>query len=74
MGGLIGLEPEVLIKQCTTDDRQVFIAAMYEFTCRRTFVDGTGRPFGHETVIVEIDGSHADDFNFKVRLLENHET
>ena len=30
VGGLIGLEPEVLMKQCTTDDRQVLVAGMYE--------------------------------------------
>jgi len=30
VGGLIGIEPEVLLRQCTTDDRQVLIAGMYE--------------------------------------------
>lgn len=30
VGGLVGLEPEVLLRQCSTDDRQVIIAAMYE--------------------------------------------
>lgn len=30
VGGLIGLEPEVLITKCSTDDREVMIAGMYE--------------------------------------------
>ncbi|KAH0829573.1 hypothetical protein FOPE_10085 [Fonsecaea pedrosoi] len=30
VGGLIGLEPEVLVKKCSTDDREVLIAGMYE--------------------------------------------
>ncbi|KIX05210.1 uncharacterized protein Z518_06082 [Rhinocladiella mackenziei CBS 650.93] len=30
VGGLIGLEPEVLVNKCTTDDREVLIAGMYE--------------------------------------------
>lgn len=30
VGALVGIEPEVLMKQCSTDDRQVLIAAMYE--------------------------------------------
>lgn len=30
VGGLIGLEPEVLVKQCSSEDRQFFIAGMYE--------------------------------------------
>ncbi|KIW25962.1 uncharacterized protein PV07_09095 [Cladophialophora immunda] len=30
IGGLIGLEPEVLVKKCSTDDREVLIAGMYE--------------------------------------------
>lgn len=30
VGGLIGLEPEVLAQSCSTSDRQVFIAGMYE--------------------------------------------
>lgn len=30
VGGLVGIEPEVLSKQCSTDDREVLIAAMYE--------------------------------------------
>lgn len=29
-GGLVGLEPDVLVRNCTTGDREVFIAAMYE--------------------------------------------
>lgn len=30
IGGLINIEPEVLIRQCSTDDRQVLIAGIYE--------------------------------------------
>ena len=30
VGGLISIEPEILMRQCTTDDRQVLIAGMYE--------------------------------------------
>ncbi|EXJ81814.1 chitin synthase [Capronia coronata CBS 617.96] len=30
VGALIGLEPEVLLNKCTTDDREVLIAGMYE--------------------------------------------
>ncbi|RMZ75162.1 hypothetical protein DV737_g5424, partial [Chaetothyriales sp. CBS 132003] len=30
VGGLLGIEPEVLAHGCTTDDRQVLIAAVYE--------------------------------------------
>lgn len=30
VGGLVGLEPEVLVNQCSTNDREVFIAGMYE--------------------------------------------
>lgn len=30
VGGLIGLEPDVLVKKCSTDDREVLIAGMYE--------------------------------------------
>ncbi|OCT54296.1 hypothetical protein CLCR_00222 [Cladophialophora carrionii] len=30
VGALIGLEPDVLAKKCTTDDREVLIASMYE--------------------------------------------
>lgn len=30
VGGLIGLEPEVLAQGCSTSDREVFIAAIYE--------------------------------------------
>lgn len=30
VGGLIGLEPEVLSTKCSTEDREVFIAGMYE--------------------------------------------
>ena len=30
VGGLIGLEPEVLAQQCSTTDREVLIAGMYE--------------------------------------------
>lgn len=30
VGGLIGLEPEVLTNKCSTDDREVLIAGMYE--------------------------------------------
>ena len=30
VGGLIGLEPEVLVQGCNTGDREVFIAGMYE--------------------------------------------
>lgn len=30
VGGLLGLEPEVLIKQCTTDDREALIGGLYE--------------------------------------------
>jgi chitin synthase len=30
VGGLIGLEPEVLARGCNTNDREVFIAGMYE--------------------------------------------
>ena len=30
VGGLIGLEPEVLARGCNTSDREVFIAGMYE--------------------------------------------
>lgn len=30
VGGLINIEPEVLIRQCSTDDRQVLIAGIYE--------------------------------------------
>ncbi|EHY60833.1 Chitin synthase 6 [Exophiala dermatitidis] len=30
VGALVGLEPEVLLKKCTTDDREVLIAGMYE--------------------------------------------
>jgi chitin synthase len=30
VGGLIGLEPEVLATKCSTDDREVLIAGMYE--------------------------------------------
>ena len=29
-GGLLGLEPEVLARQCTTQDREVFIGGLYE--------------------------------------------
>ncbi|KAK4666794.1 hypothetical protein QC763_303340 [Podospora pseudopauciseta] len=30
VGGLLGLEPEILAKQCTTDDRSIFIGGLYE--------------------------------------------
>lgn len=30
VGGLLGVEPEVLAKQCTTEDRQTFIGGLYE--------------------------------------------
>lgn len=30
VGGLIGLEPEVLVNKCSTDDREVLIAGIYE--------------------------------------------
>ena len=30
VGGLIGLEPEILFNKCSTDDREVLIAGMYE--------------------------------------------
>jgi len=46
----------------------------YEFTCRRTFVDETGRPCGHDTFIVEINGSHANHFSFEIRRPEDHGT
>ncbi len=30
VGGLLGMEPEVLARQCTTDDRRTFIGGLYE--------------------------------------------
>lgn len=30
VGGLLGMEPEVLAKQCTTEDRRTFIGGLYE--------------------------------------------
>src|SRR5262249_19048009 len=30
VGGLLGLDPEVLARQCTTEDRQTFIGGLYE--------------------------------------------
>ncbi|TPX07664.1 uncharacterized protein E0L32_010662 [Thyridium curvatum] len=30
VGGLLGMEPEVLAKQCTTEDRETFIGGLYE--------------------------------------------
>ena len=55
VGGLLGLEPEVLMRTCSTDERGILIAALYE-----TLIDWVLAK-ANETISVEIQRAKDED-------------